>query len=142
MHDLRALIISHLADNLIPIDQLRSFAGKANPVATLVYTWRPFLDQCWAAIAGTNAHFIERGDAFEVIEAYEQSAQDRLWKLRKAVIPLLMSLDGDPKPYPFIEDATVPPAELAEYVQQFEAVLEEYTDEIETGLRQTFRLTE
>ena len=79
-----------------------------------------------AAIAGTNAHFIERGDAFEVIEAYEQSAQDRLWKLRKAVIPLLMSLDGDPKPYPFIEDATVPPAELAEYVQRFQDILAEH----------------
>jgi Fe-S oxidoreductase len=35
-----------------------------------------------------------------------------------------MSLEGDPKPYPFIEDATVPPEELAEYVQEFEEVLE------------------
>ncbi len=37
-----------------------------------------------------------------------------------------MSMDGDPKPYPFIEDATVPPAELAEYVEKFEAVLADH----------------
>ncbi|MFB6075490.1 MAG: FAD-binding and (Fe-S)-binding domain-containing protein [Haloarculaceae archaeon] len=66
------------------------------------------------------------GEAFDVLTAESESAQADFWKLRKAAIPLLMSLEGDPKPYPFIEDATVPPAELAEYVQQFEAVLEEH----------------
>ncbi|MFB6138409.1 MAG: FAD-binding and (Fe-S)-binding domain-containing protein [Halobacteriaceae archaeon] len=60
---------------------------------------------------------------FEVVEAHEQAAQDRIWKLRKAAIPLLMGMQGDPKPYPFVEDATVPPAELAEYVQGFEDIL-------------------
>ena len=63
--------------------------------------------------------------AFAAIEAYTPEAQADIWKLRKAAIPLLMSMQGDPKPYPFIEDASVPPEELAEYVQQFEEVLEE-----------------
>ncbi|MFB6300282.1 MAG: FAD-binding and (Fe-S)-binding domain-containing protein [Halobacteriales archaeon] len=79
-----------------------------------------------AAIDETNTHFVEDGDAFEVIEAYTETDQDDLWKLRKAAIPLLMSLEGDPKPYPFIEDATVPPAELAEYVQSFEEILDDH----------------
>ncbi|WP_436901762.1 FAD-binding and (Fe-S)-binding domain-containing protein [Halovenus halobia] len=79
-----------------------------------------------SAIADTNAHFVDEGTAFDVIEAYTQEDQDDLWKLRKAAIPLLMSLQGDPKPYPFIEDATVPPAELAEYVQQFEDILTDH----------------
>jgi FAD/FMN-containing dehydrogenase/Fe-S oxidoreductase len=78
------------------------------------------------AIADTNAHFVDEGEAFDVIEAYTQADQDDIWKLRKAAIPLLMSLQGDPKPYPFIEDATVPPAELAEYVQKFEDVLTDH----------------
>jgi FAD/FMN-containing dehydrogenase/Fe-S oxidoreductase len=77
-----------------------------------------------AAIGATNAHFVEDGAAFEVIEAYTDDAQRDIWSLRKAAIPLLMGLEGDPKPYPFIEDATVPPEELAEYVQEFEDVLE------------------
>lgn len=78
------------------------------------------------AIVSTNEHFLNSGDAFEHIEAYEASDQADLWKLRKAGIPLLMSLEGDPKPYPFIEDATVPPEKLADYVQEFEAVLDDH----------------
>jgi FAD/FMN-containing dehydrogenase/Fe-S oxidoreductase len=83
-------------------------------------------DDFEAAIGATNVHFVEEGSAFEVIEAYTDAAQTDLWSLRKAAIPLLMSLEGDPKPYPFIEDATVPPEELAEYVQEFEEVLESH----------------
>ncbi len=72
------------------------------------------------AIAETNAHFVHAGEAFDVLEAYTPDEQADLWKLRKAAIPLLMSMEGDPKPYPFIEDASVPPEELAEYVREFD----------------------
>ena len=83
-------------------------------------------DDFEAAVAATNERFLDEGPAFDVLEAYTASAQDDLWKLRKAAIPLLMSLPGDPKPYPFIEDATVPPEDLAEYVDQFEAILDDH----------------
>jgi FAD/FMN-containing dehydrogenase/Fe-S oxidoreductase len=76
------------------------------------------------AVAETNAHFVHAGEAFDVLEAYTPDEQADLWKLRKAAIPLLMSMEGDPKPYPFIEDASVPPEELAEYVREFMEVLE------------------
>ena len=79
-----------------------------------------------AAIGTTNDYFVDNGDAFDAIEAYTDEEQKDIWSLRKAAIPLLMGLEGDPKPYPFIEDATVPPEELAEYVQEFEAVLEDH----------------
>ncbi|MFB6069428.1 MAG: FAD-binding and (Fe-S)-binding domain-containing protein [Halanaeroarchaeum sp.] len=75
------------------------------------------------AVAALDDDLFDGGEAFERIEAYDGDRQDDLWKLRKAAIPLLMSLEGDPKPYPFIEDATVPPAELADYVAAFEDVL-------------------
>ncbi|WP_276247534.1 MULTISPECIES: FAD-binding and (Fe-S)-binding domain-containing protein [unclassified Haladaptatus] len=83
-------------------------------------------DDFEAAIAATNERFLENGTAFDAIEAYTPEAQGDLWKLRKAAIPLLMSLQGDAKPYPFIEDATVPPEELKEYVKEFEQVLEDH----------------
>ncbi|WP_335999226.1 FAD-binding and (Fe-S)-binding domain-containing protein [Halorientalis halophila] len=84
------------------------------------------VDDFEGAIAETNDYFVDNGDAFDVIEAYTDEDQADIWKLRKAAIPLLMSLQGDPKPYPFIEDATVPPEELAEYVVEFEEVLEDH----------------
>jgi FAD/FMN-containing dehydrogenase/Fe-S oxidoreductase len=83
-------------------------------------------DDFEAAIARTTERFVDERNAFDVVEAYTQADQDDLWKLRKAAIPLLMSMDGDPKPYPFIEDATVPPAELGEYVEKFEDVLADH----------------
>ncbi|MFB6133860.1 MAG: FAD-binding and (Fe-S)-binding domain-containing protein, partial [Halanaeroarchaeum sp.] len=79
-----------------------------------------------AAIAETDERFLDDGDAFEAIEAPEEAEQADLWKLRKAAIPLLMSMEGDPKPYPFIEDATVPPDDLAAYVESFEAILDDH----------------
>jgi FAD/FMN-containing dehydrogenase/Fe-S oxidoreductase len=84
------------------------------------------VDDFETAVGRTNEAFLDDGDAFDHIEAYTADAQADLWKLRKAAIPLLMSLQGDPKPYPFIEDASVPPEELAAYVQKFEAVLDDH----------------
>ncbi len=83
-------------------------------------------DDFETAIAATTAHFVEAGAAFDVLEAYDEDAQADIWALRKAAIPLLMSLEGDAKPYPFIEDATVPPADLADYVESFEAILADH----------------
>ena len=110
----------------------QEFAQYAEPIperaaAALMLEWdSELVDDFEAAIADTTAHFVDAGDAFDVMEAYTPAAQEDLWKLRKAAIPLLMSMEGDAKPYPFIEDATVPPEELAEYVGQFEAVLDDH----------------
>jgi FAD/FMN-containing dehydrogenase/Fe-S oxidoreductase len=95
--------------------------------AALMLEWdSEVVDDFETAMADTTAEFVTDGAAFDVLEAYSEEEQEQLWKLRKAAIPLLMSLEGDPKPYPFIEDATVPPEELAEYVQEFEEVLEDH----------------
>jgi FAD/FMN-containing dehydrogenase/Fe-S oxidoreductase len=108
------------------------FAQYAEPIpegtkaALMLEFDSELVDDFEAAVAETNEYFVDDGDAFGVIEAYTDEDQADLWKLRKAAIPLLMSLEGDPKPYPFIEDATVPPEELAEYVQSFEEVLDDH----------------
>ncbi|MFC4358941.1 FAD-binding and (Fe-S)-binding domain-containing protein [Halobium salinum] len=83
-------------------------------------------DDLRVAVDGATERFVDAGDAYHVVEAFTPESQDRLWKLRKAAIPLLMSLPGDPKPYPFIEDASVPPEELAAYVTEFEEVLDDH----------------
>jgi len=108
------------------------YAKYAKPIpedakAALMLEWdNELVDDFEASIGDTTEHFVENGNAFDVLEAYTEDDQADIWKLRKAAIPLLMSLEGDPKPYPFIEDATVPPAELAEYVQEFEQVLDDH----------------
>ncbi|MDS0474695.1 FAD-linked oxidase C-terminal domain-containing protein [Natrinema sp. 1APR25-10V2] len=78
------------------------------------------------AIAAATDRLADEGTAFDALEAFSPAKQEKLWKLRKAAIPLLMSMEGDPKPYPFVEDASVPPEELAEYVAGFQEILADH----------------
>lgn len=55
-----------------------------------------------------------------VTRALTAESQAAIWGVRKAGLGLLMSMKGDMKPVPFIEDAAVPVADLPEYVRQIE----------------------
>ncbi|MFQ5398885.1 MAG: FAD-binding and (Fe-S)-binding domain-containing protein [Anaerolineae bacterium] len=62
----------------------------------------------------------ERAGHTAVTTAYDRQRQANVWKVRKVGLGLLMSIKGDHKPIPFIEDAAVPVEHLAEYVTQVE----------------------
>ncbi|AGN00213.1 D-lactate dehydrogenase [Salinarchaeum sp. Harcht-Bsk1] len=64
--------------------------------------------------------------AFAGFEAHDQAERDRFWKLRKSGLPILLSRTTDAKHISFIEDCAVPPEHLAEYVERFEAILEDH----------------
>ena len=51
------IIEKMLSMNLIPLKDVRSLAGKGSNIATLIFAWRPFLSQLWAAMSTvqTNA---------------------------------------------------------------------------------------
>jgi FAD/FMN-containing dehydrogenase/Fe-S oxidoreductase len=55
-----------------------------------------------------------------ITPAFEKGLQGNVWKVRKVGLGLMMSIKGDHKPIPFIEDAAVPPEHLAEYVTKVE----------------------
>lgn len=52
--------------------------------------------------------------------ALTPEAMGAVWQVRKAGLGLLMSMKGDMKPMPFIEDAAVPVEHLPDYVRQIE----------------------
>ncbi|RMG40761.1 MAG: FAD-binding oxidoreductase, partial [Methanobacteriota archaeon] len=56
----------------------------------------------------------------EVVTALDPQMQQNVWTVRKVGLGLLMSIKGDYKPIPFIEDAAVPPEHLAEYIARIE----------------------
>ncbi|RQG90942.1 FAD-binding and (Fe-S)-binding domain-containing protein [Natrarchaeobius chitinivorans] len=64
--------------------------------------------------------------ALEAIEAYEDEERAKLWKLRKSGLPILLSRTTDEKHISFIEDTGIPPARLPEFVERFEAILEDH----------------
>jgi FAD/FMN-containing dehydrogenase/Fe-S oxidoreductase len=53
-----------------------------------------------------------------VVKIADETAQKRLWEVRKAGLNIMMSLKGDGKPVSFIEDCAVPLARLAEYTAE------------------------
>ena len=58
--------------------------------------------------------------ATSVVPALDDEQQTNVWTVRKVGLGLMMSIKGDHKPIPFIEDAAVPPEHLAEYVTRVE----------------------
>ena len=55
-----------------------------------------------------------------VVPAFSRQLQNNVWTVRKVGLGLLMSIKGDHKPIPFIEDSAVPVEHLAEYVDKVE----------------------
>ena len=54
LKELEAQIEQVLKSNVVSIRLLRSLAGRANHVASLLRTWRPFLQQLWGALSATG----------------------------------------------------------------------------------------
>lgn len=49
--EIKEMVADFLSKNVVSIKMVRRLAGKANNIATIVMTWRPFLSELWAAIA-------------------------------------------------------------------------------------------
>lgn len=58
--------------------------------------------------------------ATAIVPAIRPDIQANVWTVRKVALGLLMSIKGDVKPVPFIEDAAVPVEHLADYVARIE----------------------
>ena len=57
------------------------------------------------------------------VNLLEPSAQASVWSVRKAGLGLLMSIHGDAKPLPFVEDPAVDPENLGEFVRRFDEIV-------------------
>ncbi len=62
----------------------------------------------------------QKAGSTAVTSAFEPQLQANVWQVRKVGLGLMMSIKGDHKPIPFIEDAAVPVKHLAEYVHKIE----------------------
>jgi FAD/FMN-containing dehydrogenase/Fe-S oxidoreductase len=69
-----------------------------------------------------KAHLVKRGvsTSAEPLVVLDPAQQEDVWSVRKAGLGLLMSVRGDHKPIPVIEDVSVPVAHLAEFVAAVE----------------------
>ena len=56
LDELFELALRHVKANVISIKDLRTFVGKAQSMASLLYSWRPFLSMLWAAIYSVQSN--------------------------------------------------------------------------------------
>ncbi|MTJ80502.1 MAG: FAD-binding oxidoreductase [Telmatospirillum sp.] len=54
-----------------------------------------------------------------------EAAVQRIWGMRKRAVGLLGNMQGEKRPIPFVEDTAVPPENLADYIVEFRALLDE-----------------
>ncbi len=66
------------------------------------------------------------GDAIEVKRALDPADQAQLWSVRQGAVPLLQRLPGAKKIVEFIEDATVHPDVLAQYMSRLSTILQSH----------------
>ena len=65
-------------------------------------------------------HLSRQGVKTRTVAAIDPALQNNVWAVRKVGLGLMMSIKGDYKPIPFIEDAAVPPQHLADYVTEIQ----------------------
>ena len=73
-----------------------------------------------ASVDNLQQHLTRQGVKTHTVAAIDPQLQTNVWTVRKVGLGLMMSIKGDYKPIPFIEDAAVPPQHLADYVTEIE----------------------
>ncbi|TET83099.1 hypothetical protein E3J38_01060, partial [candidate division TA06 bacterium] len=58
--------------------------------------------------------------------AHDKGQMEKLWRLRKAAVPMVMKSTGRRRPIPFIEDVVVPPQRLPDFLDGLHTILENY----------------
>jgi len=76
-----------------------------------------------------DAHIKRTSNAYAVVTSLVETdvgAIASLWNLRSRSVGLLASLKDKPQGLAFVEDSTVPPERLADYVEEFRAILDDH----------------
>ena len=60
---------------------------------------------------------------YACVNLLARADQDMVWNVRKGGLGLLMSIHGDAKPIPFVEDPAVDPENLGEFVRRFDEIV-------------------
>ncbi len=68
-------------------------------------------------------------NTFAVTLLLEPAQQRQVWAMREAGLGLMMNVEGDTKPLPFVEDTAVSPERLPEYVERFDEIVRRHGTE-------------
>ena len=70
-----------------------------------------------------KADLARRRLGYDCLTILDAKGQANVWAVRKAGLGLLMSVRGDAKPIPFVEDTAVDPEHLGQFVRRFDEIV-------------------
>ena len=76
-----------------------------------------------------QADMARQGMGYACVNLLSKAEQSNVWNIRKAGLGLLMSIHGDAKPLPFVEDTAVDPSKLAPFVRRFDEIVRSHGTE-------------
>ena len=69
------------------------------------------------------------GHGYVTVNMLDRAAQASVWAVRKQGLGLLMSMHGDAKPLPFVEDTAVDPGNMGDFVRRFDEIVRNHGTE-------------
>ena len=82
-----------------------------------------------AKMEGLKADMERRRLGYACVNLLDRAAQANVWAVRKNGLGLLMSMHGDAKPLPFVEDTAVDPENMGEFVRRFDEIVRNHGTE-------------
>ena len=65
----------------------------------------------------------KKGLGYACVKILDPVKQAEVWELRRAGLGLMLSVKGDSKPLPYVEDTAVDPQRLGEYIRRFDDIV-------------------
>ncbi|MGQ9469670.1 MAG: anaerobic glycerol-3-phosphate dehydrogenase subunit C [Nitrososphaerales archaeon] len=64
--------------------------------------------------------------AIRIDVAYDPYEQEKLWQVRKSAVPIMNRMKGEKKPIPLVEDASVHPSKIPDYINGIYEIFKKY----------------
>ena len=103
---------------------------EGNPGAILVVEFYGETEAELTDKANKLKNDMERlGHGYATVNMLDRAAQASVWAVRKQGLGLLMSMHGDAKPLPFVEDTAVDPGNMGDFVRRFDEIVRNHGTE-------------
>ena len=103
---------------------------QGNPGALLLVEYHgTSREELVAKLDRLETHLRRQHIGIAFTRAVTPEEQQKIWKVRKAGLGLLLGMPGDKKPIAGIEDTAVPPERLAEYIKRFDQIVRSHGTE-------------
>ena len=86
-------------------------------------------DELTSKMEGLKHDLERRRLGYACVNLMDRAAQANVWSVRKNGLGLLMSMHGDAKPLPFVEDTAVDPETMGDFVRRFDEIVRNHGTE-------------